>query len=175
MTITLGNENSGAIFSNCGKYRFALWRVIEDAPLLEKLAGDCVFIGLNPSVANEEQLDPTTRICRNYTQSWGCKRYVMLNVFSWIDSDPAAMKRAIEPIGPDTSRIIKEFCRNARTIVACWGTHATYLQREKAVLEMLRPYDLYCLKLTAGGHPHHPTRMETIASPLLWKPKSRSP
>jgi len=29
MSITRGDEQSGAIFSPCGKYRYALWRTIQ--------------------------------------------------------------------------------------------------------------------------------------------------
>ena len=44
---------SGALFSRDKKYRYALWRVWDfDSPSV-------MFIGLNPSTANEKVNDPT--------------------------------------------------------------------------------------------------------------------
>jgi hypothetical protein len=171
--LQLGTDSSGAIFSPCKKWRYALWREIVDAPLLTSDAhGDCVFVGLNPSVADEAVMDLTCTICRNYAAAWGHRRYVMLNLFGWRDTDPKGMKAAIEPIGELNSHYLREFCSKARTIICAWGTHGSYLKRAATVLELLKDFDLYCLELTKGGHPHHPTRLEIKDKPTLWRAKS---
>ena len=56
MTDLFDNNDSGAEFSKCGKYRYKLWR-IWDRKL--KLA---MCIGLNPSKANSNKNDATINI-----------------------------------------------------------------------------------------------------------------
>ena len=56
--------NQGAFFSSNRKYRYALWRVWDHTkPYV-------MFIGLNPSIANETDNDPTIRRCINYAKGW---------------------------------------------------------------------------------------------------------
>ncbi len=58
-------ENNGAIFSECKKYRYLLWRIWDRSkPLV-------MFIGLNPSIADGETDDPTIRRCKAFVRSWG--------------------------------------------------------------------------------------------------------
>jgi hypothetical protein len=46
-------SKSGAVFSDCRKFRYALWRMWDgDKPLV-------MIIGLNPSTADEKVNDPT--------------------------------------------------------------------------------------------------------------------
>ena len=48
-------SKSGAVFSDCRKFRYALWRMWdEDKPLV-------MIIGLNPSTADEKVNDPTIK------------------------------------------------------------------------------------------------------------------
>lgn len=49
----LFNNNSGAEFSKCGKYRYKLWRIWDES--LPKV----MCIGLNPSSTNVIKPDPT--------------------------------------------------------------------------------------------------------------------
>src|SRR5262245_23656231 len=58
--IRRGNEQSGAIFSDCEKYRYVLWRQWD---LLDPEPCFMAFVGLNPSTADESLDDPTIRRC----------------------------------------------------------------------------------------------------------------
>ena len=56
-TITKGNKQAGAVFSECETYRYRLWR-IRDA----NKPKTC-FVMLNPRVADELVLGPTVSRC----------------------------------------------------------------------------------------------------------------
>lgn len=151
----LGNENAGAIFSKCMSYRYALWRKLPSGE------GDAVFIGLNPSVADHEQLDPTCKRCQSFAMAWGCSRYVMLNAFSYRATDPKKMLDHHEPIGELNDEYLRKFTKDARIIVAAWGTHCDDL-RAKAVCQVIaRP--LECLGKNHHGSPKHPLYLPATA------------
>lgn len=57
--------NSTAVFSACRKYRYSLHRT------WDRENRKCMFIGLNPSIADEVVDDPTIRRCIRYAKEWG--------------------------------------------------------------------------------------------------------
>ncbi|GHX72979.1 hypothetical protein VCSRO16_3593 [Vibrio cholerae] len=66
-----------AELSKCRKYRYALWRTWDsDKPF-------AMFIGLNPSTADEKNDDPTLRRCINFAKSWGYGGVCMANLFAF--------------------------------------------------------------------------------------------
>ncbi len=60
-----------------------------------------MWIGLNPSTADEQQLDPTLRRIRGFSQAWGFTAFVMTNVFAFRATVPADMKAQADPVGQD--------------------------------------------------------------------------
>ena len=42
-----------------------------------------MWIGLNPSTADEQQLDPTLRRIRGFSQTWGFTAFVITNLFAY--------------------------------------------------------------------------------------------
>ena len=56
--LELETMNSGADFSPCRKYRYKLWRIWDETLPL------AMFIGLNPSTADEVKDDNTVKIGR---------------------------------------------------------------------------------------------------------------
>ena len=67
---------NGAIISDCGKYRYQLWRKWD--PSLPVV----LFIMLNPSQADASEDDPTIRRCINYAKSWGYGGIYVGNLFA---------------------------------------------------------------------------------------------
>lgn len=78
----------GAQFSQCRKYRYALWRTWDDDSHI-------TFIGLNPSTADETEDDPTIRRCIAYAKKWEFGGINMLNLFAFRATSPGDMKRAV--------------------------------------------------------------------------------
>ena len=147
------------VFSPCRQYRYTLWR--------EWISGEgyAMFIGLNPSTADETIDDPTIRRCIAFAKSWGYSALCMTNIFAYRSTDPLAMKAIDEPIGQDNSEHLLECARHASVIVAAWGTHGTHRGRADEVRALLGPR-LHCLKLTKDGHPAHPLYLPKTLTPI---------
>lgn len=154
--------DQGATFDVARVYRYRLWRTW-DATLPR-----CVFIGLNPSTADEQVLDPTLRRCVDFARRWGCGRLDMLNLFALRSTDPEGLRTVTDPVGPENDRHLLEATREAEVVVAAWGAHEMALQRAKQVRRLLGAVPFECLGLTKSGQPRHPlyVRAETPRLPL---------
>lgn len=160
---------SGAKFSPCRKWRYSLWRTWDH----EK--PKAVFIGLNPSTADEKKNDPTIRRCIGFTKAWGYGTYIMLNLFGFRATDPKDMKACDEPIGQGNDKEIIRLCHRADLIVGCWGAHGGYKDRDLEVLELLGNQDLelYCLGVTKNGYPKHPLYLSGDEFPVRYEGRSK--
>src|SRR5690606_14314462 len=84
---------AGAEFSACGTYRYRLWRIWDtDKPLL-------LWIMLNPSTADDKQLDPTCARCQKWAQTWGYGGFMVANVFALRSTDPKGLYSINDPVG----------------------------------------------------------------------------
>ena len=149
-----GVAEKGATVSPCGLYRYTLWRVWDkNLPLV-------VFCLLNPSTADAEQEDATTRRLMGFTRAWGCGGYSLVNLFAFRATDPAALRTAADPVGPDNHNAIFGAALDVRVrhVVAGWGVHGDYRGQDRAVLKLLRrtAAAVEALGLTKDGHPRHP-------------------
>lgn len=142
--------NKGAIFSRDRKYRYMLWREWDSSK------GTCVFIGLNPSTADEKEDDPTLRRCVNFAKQWGYGKYVMVNLFAYRATEPHELQKQAKPIGYKNNYHIKMQCNDADLVVAAWGNHGSFMKRDQKVLRLLKDTLLKCFKITATGQPAHP-------------------
>lgn len=82
-----------AKLSDCRTYRYELWRTWDESKPY------AMFIGLNPSTADETEDDPTIRRCINFAKTWGYGGLCMTNLFAYRATQPEDMKRASDPIG----------------------------------------------------------------------------
>ena len=140
--------NKNATFSDCRKYRYALSRTWNGKKKT------ILFIGLNPSTANEKIDDPTIRRCINYAQNWGYGSLLMVNLFAYRATMPSELKNVKNPIGNDNDLQIIELSKKADIAVAAWGNEGTLLNRDKEVKKILP--NLMCLKINKSGQPSHP-------------------
>lgn len=144
----LNDMKKDAHFSADRKYRYALWRI------WDKSLSKAMFIGLNPSVANETEDDPTIKRCIEFSKSWGHGGVIMGNLFAYCATDPQQMMKANNPIGEENDRWLVELAREATIVVGAWGNRGVFKKRGCAV-RILLP-DLYYLKLNKSGEPSHP-------------------
>lgn len=156
------SDKSGAIFSPCRTWRYVLWR--EWDPERAKV----MFIGLNPSTADEVKNDPTVTRCINYAKAWGYGGIYMMNIFAFRATDPRDMKAAPDPVGPENNHFLwKTAAKAGLPLIAAWGTHGTFQNREHQVLELLkREFPIYCLGKTKDGHPKHPLYLKKDLNPI---------
>ena len=144
--------NSGASFSDCGTYRYHLWRALTD----DLFGGtSMLFVMLNPSTANVEDDDPTIRRCRAFAQREGATRLEVCNLFGLRSTDPQGLYEARDPVGEDNDEAIQRAASEADDVVVAWGCHGDrWPARVRRVLSYIeRPL---CLGTTASGQPRHP-------------------
>ncbi|EKC6206086.1 TPA: DUF1643 domain-containing protein [Escherichia coli] len=141
--------NKDAIFSVCGKYRYAISRTWDAAKPY------ALFIGLNPSYADAELDDPTLKRCISFAQSWGFGGVRIANLFAYVCTDRFEMMRFPEPVGADNDKYLAELIAGAGIVVAAWGNEGRHLKRS-AVVRAFLPVDTKCFKINATGEPMHP-------------------
>lgn len=150
------------VFSDDRVYRYTLWREWS-MPLIEVNRKFVMFIGLNPSTADETKDDPTIRKCIHYAKAWGYGALCMTNLFAYRSTDPRKMKKHPHPVGPDSDKWLKECARKASLIVAAWGRDGAHLKRDLQVEKLIN--DLQCLGQNPDGTPKHPLYLKNELKP----------
>lgn len=155
---------TGATFSPCGLYRYALWR--RWGP-----ARPVVWICLNPSTADALVNDPTVERLQRRAVQWGHDGIEVVNLFAFRATDPRAMKAAADPVGPDNDAAILAAARSAVLVVAAWGNHGGHRGRSQAVRQMLEAagVELHCLQVGKAGEPSHPLYLSYDLRPVRLK------
>ena len=155
---------AGARFSRCRRWRYLLWRCWDDSKPVAN------FLMLNPSTADEFQLDPSCTRARNYAASWGFGSIFITNLFGWRATDPDEMKAARDPVGAGNDRAILEAARQAALVVCAWGNHGSHLERSNEVRKNLLSsgVKLSCLKMNGSGEPAHPLYLPARLAARPW-------
>lgn len=141
-------RESGALFSPCRTWRYKLWRT------WDATKPTVLFIGLNPSTADETEDDPTIRRCIGFAKRWGYGTYLMGNLYGVRSRYPKHIWTADDPVGPDHDAALREMISQAKLVVCAWGCERGIDDRAGQVLAMIpKPC---CLKITKQGYPGHP-------------------
>lgn len=148
------------IFSPDRVYRYTLWREWDE--LLNQ--SYCMFIGLNPSTADEVNDDPTIRRCIQFAKDWGYGAMCMTNAFAFRETNPKLMMKHPAPVGPDNDLWLSKIAQDAGVVVAAWGCDGAHKERDKQVRALIP--QLKCLKTTKGGHPNHPLYLPKNLTPI---------
>jgi hypothetical protein len=154
--------DKGAIISPCGQFRYRLWR------RWSSNVKPITFVMLNPSTADAEQDDPTIRKCIGFAKRIGQGAIEVVNLYAYRATDPAELKRAGWPKGPENDRHILDACADSHIVICAWGANARGMDRPRAVLEMLRARGIQpkALALTGDGMPRHPLYIPYDAAPV---------
>lgn len=153
----------GATISECGKYRYTLTREWSDKPA-------CVFVMLNPSVADAETDDATIRRCIGYAKAWGYGSLTVVNLYAYRSTDPKKLLTTDDPVGPANDAHIRDVIKMVKRVVVAWGANADKA-RARVVLDMIRElyHEALCLGKTQAGHPKHPLRLSATLKPVPYK------
>jgi hypothetical protein len=139
---------TSAILSACGTYRYELrrtWDASKPAVL---------FIGLNPSTADADHEDGTSRVCLNYAKRWRFGALLVGNLFALRSRFPRVLKDAQDPVGPENDAFLDRLKSEASLVVCAWGNAGDLFDRDKQVLAFLsKPHCLVKLKSGRPGHP----------------------
>lgn len=162
-----------ALFSADLRHRLALGRWFHDGPVVpERLLA---FIGLNPSTADGQSEDATTRRWRGFTLSLGFPGYVAVNAHTLRSPDPNFLlqaRYARTPTWTDEGRVeMLAILATAATIICCWGATVEKvghgMLNDPLVCDALRQRaaDIYCLGTpTKNGHPRHALYLPATAN-----------
>lgn len=152
---------TGAIFDATGAYRYRLWRIWDAS------TPRVAFVLLNPSTADVSNDDPTIRRCLGFARSWGFGGLEVINLFAYRATEPAALRKALDPVGPENARHIRDACTNVQRIILAWGNHGALNGQGRIVLDLLQGLGtLYSLGQTKSGHPRHPLYVRENALPV---------
>ena len=148
----------GALFSLDRLYRYLLWRIWDNTkrPVL--------FIGLNPSTADENIDDPTIRRCIDFAMQWGNGGLIMANLFGYRATDPKELKYIADPIGRDNDYHLQEAHKKSGITILAWGNGGSYLGRGDTVAKMF--HHPAKLGITKRGQPKHPLYLRKDARPF---------
>ena len=123
-----------------------------------------MFIGLNPSIADETTDDPTLIRCMNFAKAWGYGGVCMANLFAYRATDPADMKAAINPIGSQNNKWLKVLAKDAGLIIGAWGNDGAFMGRSAQVKK--RVPAMHCLKMNQSAAPAHPLYQRADVIPV---------
>ncbi len=138
-----------AVISDCGKYRYRLYREWEKTDRMPVL-----WVMLNPSTADADIDDPTINRCVAFSHSWGYGAMLVGNLYAYRSTDPEVLKTisADEAIGPENIHYMRKMLEESAIAVCGWGNPGG-----KFVPAWLKSHGgLWCLARNKHGSPKHP-------------------
>jgi hypothetical protein len=147
------SQFSGAVMDAERKHRFLLWRFWDDRPRM-------LFIGLNPSTANELTDDPTIRRLCDFARSWGYGGLYACNLYSQVTPYPEDLKDNNDFF--DANVHARKMTVELSSLVVCgWGDGVKKIEFGDARASAIK-WDIQkpmCFGLTKSGNPKHPVRL----------------
>ena len=167
-----GRMTRGALIE--GAYRYRLVRQWSGGERDRRML---CWLMLNPSTADGSVDDPTIRRCCSFAMLWGYDGIIVVNLFAYRATDPAALWRAsaggIDTIGgPTTDLVIEGAVRSSATTIYGWGAHGRLCQYRAhdvdSAIRVCHGVEPLCLGLTKGGHPRHPLYVASNTAPVAY-------
>jgi hypothetical protein len=146
-------DDRGAIFSDCGKYRYVLWRRWDASK------PSVLCIGLNPSTATKDKPDPTITRVIDLIKSAGYGGFYMMNLFAFITPYPKELKKCPDALG-ENNKWLTDIASKCEDTIFCWGAFSIlslvskFSERVEFIIEMFP--EAYCFGKTKNGEPRHP-------------------
>lgn len=154
--------NAGAVFSNCRQFRYRLWRIWDDTkPLV-------MFIGLNPSTANESDNDPTIKSVIRIAKNNGYGGVYMMNCFPFITPYPEKLLGTTLKSVVENYEHLQSVKAMVKDVVFAWGNFKEVTDVIKNDLTNLFP-DAKALSLNKNGSPKHPLYCKSDTIFVEWK------
>lgn len=161
-----GIKTQGSAFITADRqYRYWLRRPWANNDL------EVCWVMINPSTANAEEDDPTTRRCIDFSVSHGFGSMVIVNLYAFITPYPDELfKRRDEGkdiVGPENDTHILKQLADHPTVIAAWGADKRV---DDARVQFVRANatSLYCLQKGKGGTPSHPARLSSGLKLKRW-------
>jgi hypothetical protein len=151
--------DASAEISADGLYRYVLTRRLS--------AGNRVvlFVGLNPSTADERRDDRTVSRCVGFARSWGFDVLVMGNLYGFRCTYPSQLTVVRDPVGPRNRVTLRRLVKDADRVICAWG--CSWLNPEAGELAEWVSGQRHsrCLVLNQDGSPRHPLYVPKTTRP----------
>jgi len=155
-----------ALFSPDRIYRYSLTRHWGDGD--KKI----LWIGMNPSTADENHNDPTCTREMNYTKDWGYNHYIKCNVMDWRATFPKDIPTEEGKAASAAGReVLLNYAKESTMTIAGWGKLPKKLEHESLAVKTLlleNNIPLYVLGLNKNGSPKHPLYLKKDLKPFKW-------
>ncbi len=163
----------GAEISECGKYRYRLWRIWDKSKAM------VMFLMLNPSTADAMLDDPTVRRCIGFAKSWGYGGIVVCNLFAYRATNPKELLKVCDPMGQYNIYHIQKAIDESDLVIYAWGNGGIVRElfcRHRSFEKLKFGYCFdnhkgYYLKLSKDGTPCHPLYLKSDLSPINYLTK----
>ena len=130
-------------------------------------SNELLAIGLNPSTANEEKLDPTSRNIQTIATNNGCDGWWLVNLYPRRTSKPKNLPKKInKDLANQNVDFIKQLLNNdsysISKVLCCWGNHIEdrrYLEDQaRIIINLVKEsgHQFLCIGITDSGNPFHP-------------------
>ena len=157
-----GMIRAGAKFSTDRTYRYALWRAVPYS--YEVSVRPIIYVGVNPSVADETTDDPTIRKCWGFALRELGGYMIMLNLFAYRTPYVERLGQVNNPVGPGNNRAIVHYIKTPvpPLIIACWGSYDKcegMYNRAREVTALIDAHidgQIMCFGQNQDGSPKHP-------------------
>lgn len=150
--------DSGAVFNDERTHRRRLWRI------WDRTKPNLFVIGMNPSMADETDNDPTVSRCETRARKRGYGGLVMLNMQDVIETDSRKldqMPAELRCTAQNTAELVyalENAVRGKGDILCAWGKPGQKYGPVAwfATQAARRNVTLFCLKRNKDGSPVHP-------------------
>jgi hypothetical protein len=155
----------GAHISDCGTYRYRLWREWDRS--LPTLA----FLMLNPSTADHLTDDPTITRCMSRAVAGKFGRLEVANLFPLRATNPDELLTHADPLGPRNTAdgALMDAIDRASMVICAWGAHQAAAARATDlthIFGIVGMRDKLChLGLNKDGSPKHPLYIAASTRP----------
>ncbi len=123
-----------------------------------------LFIMLNPSTADEQQDDMTTKRFINFAKRWKCGSLEICNLFSYRTTYPKDLRKLPYPdiIGEKNRYYLEKAFKEATIVVVAWGKQGKLHKQSTHIHHLLKQWShehkkpIYCLGFLRNKEPRHP-------------------
>ena len=124
-----------------------------------------MFIGLNPSTANEIDSDPTITRVKGFATTWGFGGFYMMNLFAIVSPYPEVLIIDPDPLG-NNDGWLEKIAEKCGKVIFAWGDFRAAKEQNEKVANMFP--DAYVLKINKNGSPRHPLYVKADTVPVKY-------
>lgn len=159
-------HTTGAVISDCGRFRERLWRIWSDRPRL-------MFVGLNPSTAGPEVNDNTVDWLMGWALANGFGGLEIANAYTFRTAYPAELRAARYPTSCGSLAMLVALAKvidaEGGRVATGWGTKIQPNHESDLVVDLeIAGVLLYRWGVNKGGSPKHPLYLSQSVQLERW-------